>query len=679
MTENDDINLKNELIKNIKNIEVKIVNIIKEKEIKIDDEIEQLNKKVNDVIEKSNITIENFSSQKIDHQKLIDLEGFKKKVDAMLITHEIRINNNIQDIVKIQNKYDKTISDNLILSGYIGAGCQFKNIGEYIYNNITELSKIKSEKDQIKKDTKDSKTKIDSLMKQMIVLNDASIERCTEYVDNKQKDIEDMINGKFIEFNDKINEIRVIFSNFQTQIDKQINNFQSEIIKILNMKNDIKNIIDEKNEDNKNFINDVHKKVVLNIQDIGILKKKINEINEFNTYYKRKYSNKKINNILKRKEFVKSFQGIYNPNYKDYLKNKNYTLNSLSAKPKVKENEFMALNFDSFPENIINNNLLTINNNLDLKKKQVKEREREREREKEKERKFEIKKVNLKDKEKIIHSEYSSKKKNFFKTYKSIDKYKIQKKKKKTKTDSYENLLIESNIMPKPKELFILDQKILSDADLKAKKEKKSLKKEIIKKNVEKNLFNLRIISGNNPLDLYNYSTSVPKFSPIPQKKNKIIFNSTKLNKLEERKNKQESKTLNNTKLNLDKTNFFTNINPNADKTNIFTNTNSNLEKTNTNSDKTNLFNNYKLVNLELEENATINPDTNNGAYVIAKKQTENNNVSKLNITPTSYVNVYNVSQKSTRLMNMTFAKEEIQKIKNPFIRAAYNEIDKNK
>ena len=316
---------------------------------------------------------------------------------------------------------------------------------------------------------------------------------------------------------------------------------------------------------------------------------------------------------------------------------------------------------------------------MELKKIQVKEREKEKEKEKEKERKFEIKKVNLKDKEKIIHSEYSSKKKNFFKTNKSIDKYTVPKKEKKTKTDSYENLLIESNIMPKPKELFILDQKILSDADLKAKKEKKSLKKEIIKKNVEKNLFNLRIISGNNPLDLYNYSTSVPKFSPIPQKKNKIIFNSTKLNKLEERKNKQESKTLNNTKLNLDKTNFFTNINPNADKTNIFTNTNSNLEKTNTNSDKTNLFNNYKLVNLELEENATINPDTNNGAYVIAKKQTENNNVSKLNITPTSYVNVYNVSQKSTRLMNMTFAKEEIQKIKNPFIRAAYNEIDKNK
>ena len=120
----------------------------------------------------------------------------------------------------------------------------------------------------------------------------------------------------------------------------------------------------------------------------------------------------------------------------------------------------------------------------------------------------------------------------------------------------------------------------------------------------------------------------MPRISSLPKKENKID------NNFEEVKSKEiKLKTL--TNINYDKLKLDTNIN------------NTNL--------------NYKLVNLELEENASINPETNNGAYVIAHKQNENSNKTKLNIIPTSYVNVYNMVNKSTRLMNMTFAKEGIK------------------
>ena len=280
MIEEDNIDLKDELLQNIKDIEMKLINMLNLKEIKIDDEITNLNKRINDSIEKTNITIENYSSQKIDHEKIIDLEIFKKKVDDMLIAHEIRINNNIQRLSQIQSKYDKAIVDNLFLPGYIGPSCQFKNLGEYLNYNITEISKLRAEKDLIKKDTKDYKTKIDSMVKQMIVLNDTSIERCTEYIDNKVKDVESIIDAKIFDFTDKINEIKILFNNLETQIDKQINNFKDEILKVLNMKDELSNLIDEKNIENNKFINEVHKKVVLNIQDIGILKRKVNEIKE---------------------------------------------------------------------------------------------------------------------------------------------------------------------------------------------------------------------------------------------------------------------------------------------------------------------------------------------------------------------------------------------------------------
>ena len=84
--------------------------------------------------------------------------------------------------------------------------------------------------------------------------------------------------------------------------------------------------------------------------------------------------------------------------------------------------------------------------------------------------------------------------------------------------------------------------------------------------------------------------------------------------------------------------------------------------------------NNYKLhhmkhlnfINLRLDDNASINPNTNNGAYVIAKKQLENSNISRINITPTSYVNIIDTSKetKTSKLVSMTFMREE-QRMKN--------------
>lgn len=635
-------NVKNELNKNIRDIEEKILKLINSKESKINEKLSNLNSKLKETTEKSNVTIENYSSQQLDHKKILEFEVFKNKADAMLITHEVRINNSIQDLMKFQGKYDKAIMDNLLLPGFIGPSCQFKNIGEYIYNTITEISKIKSDKEQIKKDTKDFKNKIDSIMKQMITLNDGSIERCTEYMDNKQKDIENMINGKWTDFNDKIKEIRVIISQFQNHIEGQINTFSSEITKILNMRSELLDLLEVKNEENKNFVNDVHKKVVLNIQDIGILKRKVNDMNEINRYYKR-HSTKKIGGFLKRKDGVKSFQGIYNSNMINNIKNrvennffKTNDINSISAKTQNKVSEYVALNFDNIHEQLLNNNIFSINKNLN-KMKKIEERSKENVNSK-RIINDNIIKGDFIDNEKIIKTEYSSKNKNIIQKIKSNNKMAIKKTENKTKikTESFDKLLMDSDVMQQIGDPFILDQKILSDNDLKVQKEKKAIKKEIIKKNLHKNLCNLRLISGSHHLDLYNYSTAMPKLSPVPKKaKNNININlQKKLNKIEDKQYRQES---------------LKSIISNNDKIS--------QEKV------TNINNNFKLVTLELEKNASINPETNNGAYTLAQKLTENNKISKLNITPTSYVNVYDPSQKSSRLMNMTFAREEAQKI----------------
>jgi hypothetical protein len=304
MNDNENMKIKEELKESIKALEEKLVNLLNSKESKLNKEIKNINLIIKETLEKTNIIIEDYSSQKLDHQKIVELEIFKNKVDSMLITHEIRINNNIQDLAKFQAKYDEAIMNNLRVPGFIGPSCKFRTIGEYISNNISEISRVISDKDQIKKDTKDFKNKIDSIMKQIIVLNDSSIQRCIEYVDKKHKDTELLIDGKISELAEKNQEIRVLFSEFKKFIKEKINNFNSEINRVLNMKNDLMNVIDEKFEEIKKDVNDVNKKVVINIQDIGILKKKVNDLNEFNSYYKKHYNNKKNNFLKKEKALI---------------------------------------------------------------------------------------------------------------------------------------------------------------------------------------------------------------------------------------------------------------------------------------------------------------------------------------------------------------------------------------
>ena len=97
-------------------------------------------------------------NQKLKLDKIAELESFKNKVDDKIITHEVRINNNLDEILRIKLRYDKIISENLYVSGFIGGACQFKNLSEYLSYNISEVSKLKTEKESNKKRNKGFKS-----------------------------------------------------------------------------------------------------------------------------------------------------------------------------------------------------------------------------------------------------------------------------------------------------------------------------------------------------------------------------------------------------------------------------------------------------------------------------------------------------------------------------------------
>ena len=272
--------IKEDMLKNLSDLESRLKTQITNKESFLNKDYNELTAKINSLIENNKEIASNLVSQKLKLEKISELESFKNKVDGMLITHEIRIKNNTDEVSKIKLKYDKIITENLYVSGFIGTACQFKNLSEYLSYNISEVSKLKMEKEQLKKDLKDLKGKIEGLMKSMITLNDNSIKLCNKYTDNKQEEFRKMLESGQNDMNSKSMEMRSMIVKFNNESDQKIVDLKEEFNKILEMKNEFINLIDKKYEDFEVKYEELNKKTMKNNDNIETNKKKLENVEE---------------------------------------------------------------------------------------------------------------------------------------------------------------------------------------------------------------------------------------------------------------------------------------------------------------------------------------------------------------------------------------------------------------
>ena len=271
---------KEDMLKNLSDLESRLTSQITNKESFLNKDYNELTAKINTLIENNKEIVSNLATQKLKLDKINDLESFKNKVDGMLITHEIRIKNNTDEVSKMKLKYDKIITENLYVSGFIGTACQFKNVSEYLSYNISEVSKLKMEKEQLKKDLKDLKGKIEGLMKSMISLNDNSVKLCNKYTDNKQGEFRKMLESGQNELNSKSMEMRTMIVKFNNESDQKIVDLKEEFNKLLEMKSEFNNLIEQKYEDFEVKYEELNKKTMKNNDNIEINKKKLENVEE---------------------------------------------------------------------------------------------------------------------------------------------------------------------------------------------------------------------------------------------------------------------------------------------------------------------------------------------------------------------------------------------------------------
>ena len=325
---------KEEILKTVRSYKESLIKEMVLKLSHLNEKNEKLEKDLNNLKENNKQLIDNLTIKIVDLDKLKQLDMFKNKVDSMLLTHDIRINNNIEEISSIKAKYDKALIDNLLVPGFVGPSCQFKKLSDYIVNNISEVSKLKFEKEITKSSLKEMKAKNDSFIKTVFNLTESYSKRNNDYTNTQVNEVKILISQKNQERDLKEIEIQKSIEN----IEKELNNMKLNE-KLEELKNDILSIIDSKLEDLKKnqeefFTKEFNKnnsKYEIYVKDTikETVDDKLKEIKNSISELKNKIKNEKFPIIPKIK--------------KDLMKNENL-VNYIERLRKGKTNDFMNMN-----------------------------------------------------------------------------------------------------------------------------------------------------------------------------------------------------------------------------------------------------------------------------------------------------------------------------------------------
>ena len=333
INQNDFIYFKNELLKDLKEIESKINDKVKTTLEKNEEKILSIDTKINlcreKILELSSI----INSDKSQSENINKLIIFKSKTEDKISLYDKKIKELKDYLNESIYSMNKSINENINYPGIIGINSKFPNFHAYIdfvISNINNLNSfkekmvaldIKNYKNNLDKIMKSYKIQIDSFMNSTKNLNTENLLVC----DNKISDL-------FKLFENKLDEEKNLLKKNIEEISEKYNKMN---INMENIKNEFNDKIGKnKDENEKQFekLNLLNEKY---LNDIDILNKKIEENNE---------NIKQINNQIDEK--MKSQE--------EKLLSKNNHLFSLIKKHKI--NPYLKLlNKDNINDKEFNN------------------------------------------------------------------------------------------------------------------------------------------------------------------------------------------------------------------------------------------------------------------------------------------------------------------------------------
>ena len=294
MLHSEIMQFKDEMLKNIRELERKIMTKVNKNQEDLSSDLNNITASLNSLKTNNNAIIDSITESKLNFDKISHIESDLTKFHTALNGQEKKINETMLDISFMKEQYEKSFSDALIVPGIIGKNCKYNNFNDYIVNINQEISRLKTEKEYSRKESRELKQKLEQGIKSMSNLVDSFVGRAKIYTDGTKKGIIELMDTRISEFDSKNMELFSKFYKMDSDFNQKFEKFDENLNNLnLNTNEEIKRV-----EERLTKLNN-------NLEEIY---KHINETKEELKYFKNneeKYMNEleqiknNFNNIIK--------------------------------------------------------------------------------------------------------------------------------------------------------------------------------------------------------------------------------------------------------------------------------------------------------------------------------------------------------------------------------------------
>ena len=232
-TKEDILYFKDEILKDLKKIEVKMGQKFDSQASSTKAKLEEYEMKFAAMTQKINNLAGQISTNISLKEKIEEIYAFKIKVQQDLMVHEIREETTAKDLKNAINKYDAILLDSVLYSGVIGMGCKFPGFHDLIDFTLNSINQLGLAKDKIVIDIKNLKKKYDTTLEKLktqLEINNKGIKEVNKKVfdvlEERIKLIEEENEKKFtdvrmsnnihaVELKDKADKLSEIYKNME--------------------------------------------------------------------------------------------------------------------------------------------------------------------------------------------------------------------------------------------------------------------------------------------------------------------------------------------------------------------------------------------------------------------------------------------------------------------------------
>ena len=408
MLHSEIMQFKDEMLKNIRELERKIMTKVNKNQEDLSSDLNNITASLNSLKTNNNAIIDSITETKLNFDKISHIESDLIKFHTTLNGQEKKINETMLDISFMKEQYEKSFSDALIVPGIIGKNCKYNNFNDYIVNINQEISRLKTEKEYSRKESRELKQKLEQGMKSMSNLVDSFVGRAKIYTDGTKKGIIELMDTRISEFDSKNMELFSKFYKMDSDFNQKFEKFDENLNNLnLNTTEEIKKVEERLTKLNNN-LEEIYKYINQTKEELKYFKnneeKYMNELeqikNNFNNIIKTENNNnnencntitsdinysKEITSVINQAKNIKEINNITTkPNFNEILLNNNNINNNKSCQTNNNEsklnqkdpnlvskrsrnitnNPYNDKQIIEFSNNNINNAISSFNNNF---------------------------------------------------------------------------------------------------------------------------------------------------------------------------------------------------------------------------------------------------------------------------------------------------------------------------